>query len=84
MTTATQARRQPVRTEEPEWLVWLLVIVLLAAGAIVRTAVTGRTQPVSQGNVSLTIPATWAVLSPSDGAEVSGYRPPVSKAAAAD
>lgn len=60
--TTAPARRRYTRTEEPEWLVWALVLVLLAVGLIARTIMTGRTQPVNQGSVGLTVPADWTVM----------------------
>lgn len=68
MTTDTLKgfRRFAARPEEPEWVVWLLVAVMLAVGLIARTIVTGRQETFQQDNVSLRYPAGWAVL-PAEG-----------------
>lgn len=60
MTTATMdVRRRLMRQEEPEWIVWALVVVLLVAGWLVKGSVEGRTESFSAGGVSLRYPATW-------------------------
>ncbi len=63
MTTVTmKMRRTLFRAEEPEWLVWLLVLVLLAVGLIVRTIVVNQAASFSGGGVSVSYPAQWASL----------------------
>jgi hypothetical protein len=68
--TTAPARRQLFRSEEPEWLVWALVIVLLAVGLIARTIVMGRTQTVSHANIALAVPANWTVMATDNSAEI--------------
>jgi hypothetical protein len=63
MTTASlKMRRSLFRAEEPEWLVWLLVAVLLAIGLIARTIVLSRTTAYTGANVSVSYPAAWIAL----------------------
>ncbi len=60
MTAASlKMRRSLFRAEEPEWLVWLLVAVMLAIGLIARTIVLNRTTAFTGGNVSVSYPAAW-------------------------
>lgn len=65
MTTDTfkSIRRFAARPEEPEWLVWLLVAVMLVVGLGVRAIVTGQQKILQQNNLSLRYPASWTVLS---------------------
>jgi hypothetical protein len=60
--TNMQARRQWFREEEPEWVVWLLVIAMLAIGLIARTIVVNRSTAFNAGNLSLAYPADWVAL----------------------
>lgn len=67
MTALTRGtNRSLLRSEEPEWLVWGMVLLLLVVGLVTRTIVTGRTQEVVRGNVSLRVPADWIALSADD------------------
>lgn len=67
MSTATvRARRFFLREEEPEWLVWAVVILLLAVGFAVRTAVINRSAEFSEGNLTIRYPADWAPLGAAD------------------
>lgn len=59
---AMKIRRSLFRTEEPEWLVWLLVLVLLAVGLIARTIVVNRAITATAGTVTVRYPATWTAL----------------------
>lgn len=59
MTTRSKLRRTLFREEEPEWLVWALVIILLAVGLIARTIVVNRLVAFSEGNLSVSYPASW-------------------------
>ena len=59
MTTRSMLRRTLFREEEPEWLVWALVIILLAVGLIARTVVVNRSAAFSEGNLSVSYPASW-------------------------
>lgn len=55
-------RRFAARAEEPEWLVWLLVAVMLAVGLGARAIVVGQRETFQQDNMSLRYPADWSVL----------------------
>jgi len=46
--------------EEPEWIVWLVVIVGLAAAWFVRGSVLDQTRTVTLNQVSVTYPAAWS------------------------
>lgn len=71
MTTETmQSPRRLMRQEEPEWLVWVLVIVMLAIGLLARTIVESRTQRFTQANMSLRYPAGWVSLASNEPNEV--------------
>lgn len=59
MATSSRLRRTLFREEEPEWLVWALAIILLAVGLIARTIVVNRSTSFSQGNLSVSYPASW-------------------------
>jgi hypothetical protein len=70
--TTMPPRRQILRAEEPEWLVWVLVGVLLAIGLITRTIVVNRTATFNEGNVSVSYPAEWTpIASDAPGAVLS-------------
>ncbi len=58
-TTEKSMWRRMTRAEEPEWLVWALVIGLLAVGVVVKTAVAGRMESFSASGVSLSYSAEW-------------------------
>jgi hypothetical protein len=45
--------------EEPEWLVWLLVVVLLLGGIALKGAVTGRTESYKESGITVSYPAGW-------------------------
>ncbi len=57
--TSVKLRRSLFRAEEPEWLVWALVIALLAVGFIVRSIVVNRSFAFSEGSLSVSYPASW-------------------------
>lgn len=69
-TTAMKLRRSLFRAEEPEWLVWLLVLVLLAVGLLVRTLVVNRATTVTAGSATVSYPANWTALEKQDATEV--------------
>lgn len=56
---AKKIERRLFRAEEPEWLVWALVIVMLAVGLIVRSLVMNGAERFNQGNLTLRYPAGW-------------------------
>lgn len=73
MTASTlPAERRMTRAEEPEWLVWALVIVLLAVGWLVRTVVESRMTQFSTSGVTLSYPTGWMTLPDSDAFQVFG------------
>jgi hypothetical protein len=51
-----------IREEEPEWPVWLLVVLMLGIGLLARTVVLNRTTTFNEGNVSVRYPAGWMAL----------------------
>lgn len=61
-TTSMKIRRTLFHEEEPEWLVWALVIALLAVGLLVRTIAVNRSADFSQGNLSVSYPASWSPM----------------------
>jgi hypothetical protein len=77
MTATTQKIRSALfREEEPEWLVWALVIVLLAVGLFARTIVLNRWSDFGQDNLSVSYPASWTRLASQAEHEVLGVREP--------
>jgi hypothetical protein len=60
--TTMPTRRRYFREEEPEWLVWVTVAVLLAIGLITRAIVVNRTTTFSEGNLSVSYPADWTPI----------------------
>lgn len=70
--TATTAKpiRRLIRAEEPEWLVWALVIGMLLIGLVIRTIIETRTVHITEGNVSVTYPAEWVNVPPEHEFEV--------------
>lgn len=60
--TTLSPRRRTFREEEPEWLVWLLVGVLLLIGLVARTLVVNRTTTFNEGGFSLSYPAGWTPI----------------------
>lgn len=59
MTTSSMNIRRLIGAEEPEWIVWVLVIVLLGAGLALRGSVEGRTQQFTGGGITVSYPADW-------------------------
>jgi hypothetical protein len=55
------------RTEEPEWTVWLTVLICLVLGWVLMTTVIGRTQTHDSAAGSLAYPQNW-VPTQEDGA----------------
>ncbi len=51
--------RRLMRDEEPEWLVWALVAVMLAIGALVGSIVVQRTELAAADSLSFRYPASW-------------------------
>ncbi|HEX8681339.1 MAG TPA: hypothetical protein VF707_03430 [Ardenticatenaceae bacterium] len=64
MTTATLSRPRAVQREEPEWLVWALIALMLVIGLIARSVTENRTQQWSGGGVSFNYPAEWVSFAP--------------------
>jgi hypothetical protein len=64
MTAAAMNRRWGRGSEEePEWPVWVLVVVMLGIGLLAKTVVINRTTAFAHGNVSVSYPAAWTALS---------------------
>ena len=54
--------RRARRSEEPEWVVWLVVILLLVAGLFLKISAEGRTRDFSGSGVAISYPAEWVQL----------------------
>lgn len=59
-TTVNNVKRRLMRAEEPEWIVWLMVIAMLAIGLLTRGIVESRTDRFNEDNISLRYPAAWS------------------------
>lgn len=70
VTSAMRPLRRLMAEEEPEWLVWALVVVMLAIGGLVGTVVERRTVTIKAGEVSLSYPAGWVNMGASEPFEV--------------
>ncbi|MGQ9839442.1 MAG: hypothetical protein ACUVR4_02720 [Anaerolineae bacterium] len=62
VTSAIKPLRQLMREEEPEWLVWALVVVMLAIGGLAGTVVERRTVAIKAGDLTLKHPAGWVKM----------------------
>lgn len=63
MTTNSMALpRRARRSEEPEWVVWLVVILLLVAGFFLKISIEGRTRTFNGSGVSISYPDGWVQL----------------------
>lgn len=62
--------RKLMAQEEPEWLVWALVAVMLAVGGLVGVVVERRTVTISAEGISLNHPAGWVNMGASEPFEV--------------
>lgn len=60
------------KSEEPEWVVWLVVAIGLLAGGLFGTYVLGQTKTTASGKNSVTFPASWS-LTTEPGAILSVY-----------
>ncbi len=49
------------KREEPEWIVWVVVVAGLALGWLLASYVQGQTRSVTAANMTLSYPATWTV-----------------------
>ncbi len=70
VTGALKPLRQLMAEEEPEWLVWALVILMLAVGGLVGTVVERRTVTVKAGEIALSYPAGWVNMGTGEPFEV--------------
>ncbi len=61
-TTVNNVKRRLLRAEEPEWIVWLMIIAMLAIGLLARGLVENRTDRFNAGNITLRYPAAWSNL----------------------
>ncbi len=71
-TTVNTVKRRLLRAEEPEWIVWLMIIAMLAIGLLTHGLVESRTDRFNADNITLRYPAAWSNLgidSPYAGAE---------------
>ncbi len=62
--------RRHMREEEPEWLVWALVAVMLIVGWGVGTIVVQRTDTAALDTLSLRYPAAWVSMAGEDPYEL--------------
>lgn len=63
MTTNSMALpRRARRSEEPEWVVWLVVILLLVAGLFLKISIESRTRTFNGPGVSISYPDGWVQL----------------------
>ncbi len=46
--------------DEPEWIVWVVTVALLAAGALIGGSVLSQTRTATTAGMSLTYPARWS------------------------
>ncbi len=67
---ATRPLRKLMAEEEPEWLVWALVVVMLAIGGLVGVVVERRTATASAEGITLSYPAGWLNLGAGEPFEV--------------
>lgn len=49
-------------TEEPEWIVWLTVLLSLIAGWVLMTSITGQVQQITTNAGTISIPSSWATI----------------------
>ena len=61
-TTVNTMKRRLLRAEEPEWIVWLMIIAMLAIGLLTRGLVESRTDRFNADNITLRYPAAWSNL----------------------
>ena len=57
----TMLHRRLMRQEEPEWIVWLLVVVLLIAGTVVQNRIEGKLKEIQNDVLSFSYPARWGI-----------------------
>lgn len=62
--------RKLMAQEEPEWLVWALVVVMLAIGGLVGMVVERRTVTIRTGEIALSYPAGWVNVGTDEPFEV--------------
>jgi hypothetical protein len=66
MTTIAKAKQFLLGEQEPEWIVWALVAVMLLAGFLTMGSVQGQTEAFSGSGVTLTYPGAWAGRTPEE------------------
>lgn len=69
-TSPVKTWRWLMRNEEPEWLVWALVAIMLAIGGLVGLIVERRTAVWPAGNLTLRAPAGWVSMAAEDAFDV--------------
>ncbi len=67
----TATPNSAARGQEPEWVVWLTVLVLLAIGAAAGFVVTHRTATYSQAGATFQYPADWIAWTDEDPAVIA-------------
>lgn len=70
VTSAMKPLRRLMAEEEPEWLVWALVAVMLAIGGLVGVVVERRTATISAEGISLNHPTGWLNMGAGEPFEV--------------
>lgn len=66
---ATRSRRLG-QAEEPEWMVWAWVILLLIVGLGIKTSVLGRLARAEESGVALSYPAGWTWMETTDSTQL--------------
>jgi hypothetical protein len=68
--TRTTVPVEDAKSQEPEWIVWVVVALAVILGIILQYVVTGQTRSatVEDSNMSITYPATW-VQTQEEGAQ---------------
>jgi hypothetical protein len=61
-TVAIETPHRMRRAEEPEWIVWATVILMLAVGLVLRVSTERRMASFSQGGLSLRYPVGWTSM----------------------
>lgn len=65
-TQATAQAKPQGRAEEPEWMVWALVALLLVAGLLIKLNATGQVVQATESGITLNYPAGWTRMVPTD------------------
>ncbi len=79
-TKVTSVYQRLMHEEEPEWMVWVLVIALLLLGLLVKGSVVGRTTLFDGGVVTLRYPAEWIMMPREEADEIFHVADPFASA----